>query len=237
MARLGYSKQVVNDIVLFSDWHAIALHETLTHMIAQLSALVFVGNELRRNKEWHIAVLSYAENVFLAAQQLNLWPKAVRPIVARFNPVCRNLRQQIARARAAMSPVLQERAVANEAGLQKDYQDALQWVDEIANGRKYDPVLVQLTLAVAAIHTSSDLLCQALYYICSYEHQETLVQKLREEIISAIRNGGWAKGALQKLTLMDSVLKESQRLKPVGISKYNSISLNLSAYECLTGGN
>jgi hypothetical protein len=116
-----------------------------------------------------------------------------------------------------MNPVLQKRAKAKENCLEKEHLDTLQWLDDISRGRKYDPVLTQLFLALASINTSSDFLCQALYDICSHENKETLVQELRTEIISAIGEGGWGESALQKLKLMDSVLKESQRLKPIAI--------------------
>lgn len=38
---------------------------------------------------------------------------------------------------------------------------------------------------------------------------------MREEIIRVITEHGWRKTSLYNLKLMDSVLKESQRLKPV----------------------
>jgi hypothetical protein len=69
---------------------------------------------------------------------------------------------------------------------------------------------MQLTLSVLAIHTTSDMTTQALFDLCG---REELVQELRKEIISVLSQEGWKKAALYKLQLMDSFLKESQRMK------------------------
>ncbi|KAG6288684.1 hypothetical protein E4U46_003091 [Claviceps purpurea] len=45
-----------------------------------------------------------------------------------------------------------------------------------------------------------------------------LVEPLRKEIISVLGVAGWSKHSLYQLKLMDSVLKESQRLKPIAIA-------------------
>ncbi|KAG6000439.1 hypothetical protein E4U21_005463 [Claviceps maximensis] len=44
-----------------------------------------------------------------------------------------------------------------------------------------------------------------------------LVEPLRKEVISVLGVSGWSKHSLYKLKLMDSVMKESQRLKPIAI--------------------
>lgn len=46
-----------------------------------------------------------------------------------------------------------------------------------------------------------------------------VVQPLREEIIAVVGAEGWQKTALYKLRLMDSFLKESQRMTPMATSK------------------
>jgi cytochrome P450 len=54
---------------------------------------------------------------------------------------------------------------------------------------------------------------------------------LREEIISVVSENGWTKASLQKLRLMDSFLKESQRFTPMGevsMNRYVERKLELS---------
>ena len=74
-----------------------------------------------------------------------------------------------------------------------------------------------MTFSVAAIHTTSDMLTQVLYDLCG---RDALIQALREEVITVVQEEGWTKPTLYKLKLMDSVLKESQRLKPISVGKW-----------------
>ncbi|KAF6795342.1 trichothecene c-8 hydroxylase cytochrome p450 monooxygenase [Colletotrichum musicola] len=72
-----------------------------------------------------------------------------------------------------------------------------------------------LMLAVVAMGTTVDLITQAL--VDTLRHPE-LIQPLREEAVAAISDGGWKKTLLYNMKLLDSVLNESQRLKPNQIS-------------------
>jgi cytochrome P450 len=76
-----------------------------------------------------------------------------------------------------------------------------------------------MLLAIGSFHTSSDLLGQVLLDLCRRPDWEVLVRELRKEIISSLQGAGWDKIALNNLKLMDSVLKESQRLKPASTGK------------------
>lgn len=49
-----------------------------------------------------------------------------------------------------------------------------------------------------------------------------VVKPLREEVIEVLRRDGLKKTALYNLKLMDSVIKECQRIKPVTIGKKDS---------------
>jgi cytochrome P450 len=92
----------------------------------------------------------------------------------------------------------------------------MEWIEECAKGRPYNPITAQLSISIAAIHTTSDLVTQVLYDLAG---KQDLIQALREEVIAMLREDGWKKSTLFKLKLMDSVLKETQRMKPSDISK------------------
>ena len=82
---------------------------------------------------------------------------------------------------------------------------------EIAKGRKYSPVGIQLGLAAAAIHTSSDLMCHLISNPCRLPES---IERLRDEAKSVLAEHGWSKSLLFHLKLMDSVLKETLRITP-----------------------
>jgi cytochrome P450 len=160
-----------------------------------------------------------------ALRYLRLFPKVLRPIVGNFGSECRQLRHVLAQTRQLTDKVLQERQIAKMRGLEVEDNDALTWAEELAKtkGIRSDAATWQLALSTVALHTSSDLIGQAVLDLC--EHPE-LLQPLREEIYDMMWKDGrdathckYSKADMQSLSLMDSVLKESQRLKPVSLSK------------------
>jgi cytochrome P450 monooxygenase-1 len=115
-----------------------------------------------------------------------------------------------------MGKVLQERAALEARGEAPEYIDAIEWFKQVANGRKYDPVHVQLSLSFVAIHTTADMVTQLMFDLA--QHPE-LIQPLREEIVTVLGSHGWKKTSLYNMKLLDSVLKEVQRLRPINESK------------------
>lgn len=152
-----------------------------------------------------------------------MWPKPLRRFANMFLPSCRKIRDQLKEAKEIITPVIEERRAAKEAALREGrtperYVDAMQWMEESAKGRPYNPTLAQISFSVAAIHTTSDLLTQVLFDIAG---KDDLVQEMREEVINVIQEEGWKKTTLYKLRLMDSVLKETQRVKPIAIGRFS----------------
>ncbi|GFF65597.1 aldehyde reductase 1 [Aspergillus lentulus] len=149
-----------------ANWHEVALKPTNLKMVAQLLSKVFLGDKICRNPDWLRITVDYTVNTFLAAEDLRLWPRLIRPNMANFLPSCRKIRRELKEATKIITPVL---------------------------------------LGLCA-------------------HAE-VIQPLREKIVTVIQEEGWKKPALYKLKLMDSVLKESQRMKPVNITSMRRLAL------------
>lgn len=77
--------------------------------------------------------------------------------------------------------------------------------------------MFQLILSVAAIHTTTDLLTEVMLNLVQ---NPALFDDLRREISEVLKAEGWKKTALYNLKLLDSVIKESQRRRPVGMGTY-----------------
>jgi hypothetical protein len=92
----------------------------------------------------------------------------------------------------------------------------MQWIEECVNGRPYDPAGMQLALVIVAIVGATDLMTQVVFNLCE---MGDVVRALREEIVSVFRVEGMTRASLYKLQLMDSFLKESQRMKPLELGK------------------
>ncbi|KAL0934388.1 cytochrome p450 monooxygenase [Colletotrichum truncatum] len=195
--------------------HDVVLKKAVLEVISRLSGRIFVGERLGRNKEWLHTVISYVELSIFAMQSMRMWPEFVRPLAAWFLPGPRKLRAYIKDAEKFVFDELKRR---RDESPSVEYNDAIEWFDEMAKGQRYNPAVAQLILASVAVHTTADLVTQTMYDILQ---NPDLIQPLREEAIRVIGEEGWKKTSLHNLKLMDSVLKESQRLKPVQIVGMN----------------
>lgn len=180
---------------------------------------MFLGEKICRNPDWLRITVNYTIDSLMAAAQLRLWPEALRPIAARFLPKCQRIREELTEAKDIILPVVEDRQRARKAAIaegkpEETYHDAIQWLEENRQDQTFDQAAMQLALSTAAIHTTTDLLTQTILDLCG---REELVDELRKEIVSVLGDGGWNKSTMYKLKLMDSVIKESQRVKPMAI--------------------
>ncbi|EKG11520.1 Cytochrome P450 [Macrophomina phaseolina MS6] len=173
-----------------------------------------------KNDEWIRLSIGYTMDVFTGAHELRHWPALLRPIVNEVLPSCRNVRAKAAEARSLLEPEIRRRRENNEKLLAEGkplpkLSDTITWFDEMAKGRPFDPTSMQLSLSAAAMHTTSDLLTNAMYDLCA---NPEYFEPLREEIMAVLKEDGWKKTSLYKMKLLDSFMKESQRHTPTTIA-------------------
>ncbi|KAF4916381.1 Cytochrome P450 monooygenase 1 [Colletotrichum viniferum] len=199
---------IKNTLTDSKDPHDVVLKEVVLDVVSRLSGRIFVGERPGRNDEWLHTVIDYVETSVFAMQDMRRWPEFLRRIVAWFLPRTRLLRAYI---RDSEKYVFAEIKRRKEESPAVEYLDGITWFEEMAKGQKYNPAVGQLMLASVAVHTTADLVCQAM---CDILQHPELIQPLREEVIRVIGEGDWKKTSLHNMKLMESVLKESQRLKP-----------------------
>ncbi|OJD36815.1 cytochrome p450 [Diplodia corticola] len=206
------------------DWTPTRFAHASPMLAARLSAKVFLGEPLCRDEEWLAISLRYAADAFAAARRLRAFAPWMRPLVHPFLRELRVAREHVARARRIIEPEVaarreeRRRIVADqaasggkEAGLALPKStDAIGWFEDVAAGRPFDVVYAQLLLSVVAIHTTSLTITTLLYDLAA---NPEYVGLLREEIVGVLReDGGWKKTSLYKMKLLDSCMKESQRV-------------------------
>ncbi|KAK3326799.1 putative cytochrome P450 monooxygenase [Apodospora peruviana] len=204
-----------------NEWQSVPLRETLLRLVARISSRVFLGEELCRNEEWLKVTREYTVDSFKAAEYLRFFPTWTRPFVHWFLPSCRVARGHVATARRVIAPVLQKRREQKNSNEKVEFDDAMEWFEKEAKGQEYDPAISQLVLSMAAIHTTTDLVSQVLTDLC--KHPE-IVEPLRKEIVACLEDGGWKKTSLYNMKLLDSVIKETQRVKPVSMVSLRRIA-------------
>lgn len=200
------------------EWKEWLLKPQIVTLVTKVTTRSFLGPEFSSHPEWLQIAAEFTINAFLAARELRLWPKPLRPIVHWFLSSCRKVRRQSKRARELIGPEVEKRVAKANADPTNNNNslDIVQWMEQTAKGRQYDMTNVQLMLSVAAIHTTSDFITEALYDICAYPEY---IEPLREEMLRVIGDQGWKKTSLQEMKLLDSFLKESQRLSPASLGK------------------
>lgn len=196
------------------DWTPVPLRASLLRLVARISSRVFLGDELCRNEEWLKVTREYTIDAMRAAEELRMWPYPTRFIAHWFLPSCRRARAHTKEARRIITPIIEKRRQQRARGEKIEFDDAIEWFEREANGSHYDPAISQLVMSMAAIHTTTDLVAQVLIDLAS--HPEML-QPVQDEMISVISQGGWKKTSLYNLKVLDSVIKETQRLKPIGL--------------------
>ena len=108
------------------------------------------------------------------------------------------------------------KAAAAARGEPNPFNDSIEWFSREMSPDT-DPTSVQISLTLVAIHTTTDLLTQTMIDIAK---NPEILGPLREELISVLGTDGLKKSAFQKLKLMDSCCKESQRLRPVMLGEF-----------------
>lgn len=122
----------------------------------------------------------------------------------------------------------QQELQAGKAGT-TDHQNILSWMIEIGKEHEKDPAdlaHLEVIMSLASIHTSQMNAVHVLYDLAA--HPEYL-EGLRNEIKQVIQEDGlwmqWKKSSFSKLRLLDSFMKESQRVNPPTLLSYHRIIL------------
>jgi len=204
------------------EWHDTDLGTDSLQLVATLSTRVFLGEELARNQEWLDIAINFTIDIFGAARKLRDWPAFLRPLVNLLSKSGRDLRASGKRASEIIQPIVDARRIARSNPGWVQPVDSLEWFEEQAKGVAYSETLQQLNLTMAAIHTTADLTKTAL--LAFAQHPE-VVEEIRQELIEIMPNGGWDKVTMYKLRLLDSSIKEAQRLKPISLATMNRTAL------------
>lgn len=204
-----------------TEWTPMQFSRVSPMIAAQLSAKVFLGEPLCHNQEWLAISIRYTVDAFNAARVLRTYAPWARPLVYPFLAELRTVQNHVKQARAIIEPEVAARRQARQQALLRGEKtkstDAIGWFEDVAAGRPFDFVSGQLLLSVVSIHTTSMTLMTLLYDLTANPQYLDL---LREEIVQVLKeDGGWKKTSLYKMKLLDSCMKESQRVHVLGASK------------------
>lgn len=188
-------------------------------VVARLSSRVFLGSEICRNEEW-LETTKRITMVFTSVlQTARVYPTWLRPLVYRFGKHGRDMMAVTKQVNDIVNPIVEKRklemAECEARGEPAPvYNDAIEWIlsEHDPNDRIFKVADFQIALSVAAVHTTSDLLSHTMLTLAANPQH---IEPLRKEMIEVLGTGGWKKTSLTSLRLLDSAVKEAQRIKPV----------------------
>lgn len=107
----------------------------MLNMVAQVSTMIFMGEELCRNEDWLNESALYTACAFNAVEVLRRWPAILRLWVAPFIPECKETRARIARCREILEPFIAARRAAKAKAVANGetplvYDDSLEWFEK-----------------------------------------------------------------------------------------------------------
>lgn len=123
------------------------------------------------------------------------------------------------KAAQLLLPLYKQRIANSQSG--DKAADGIEWLLDAHKGKMTLEQLAdeQAFVSVASIHTSTATLTHLLYDIVAHSEY---IPGLVEEITEALKEDGrWTKQNLAKLRKLDSFMKESQRLNPIGMGRYS----------------
>ncbi|EPE09695.1 ent-kaurene oxidase [Ophiostoma piceae UAMH 11346] len=197
-----------------NDWTPVKLHPFGLRAIARLSGRAFVGSSINRKEEWMDTSINFAMHVFMAVVKLQFIPAWLRPIGQYFVSDLRRIRADIARAKAMLQPIMEERLRDMDIPGYEKPDDLIQWLlDTLPASELHDYTAqteLQLVLSAASIHTTNNLLVDCMFDLAAYPDVQ---KELREEALSILNSEqAWArKDSMVRLKKMDSFIKEVQR--------------------------
>ncbi|GME64545.1 Cytochrome P450 [Neofusicoccum parvum] len=184
------------------DWKEVVFVPTILMVVSRLISLVFLGEQFMENKEWQRISMMYTVDSFVAAMKLNSFPTLLRPIVHWFLPECRKIREEIKLCRSLITPEVERRLDERRNAKQA----------ETIDGQPFDYPLAELSMAIAATHTTDSAFGFAFFDLVE---NPQYIQPLRDEVIEVFKEEvKWSKSTIAKLRFMDSFIKESMRYHP-----------------------
>lgn len=193
---------------------------TFAYAISKITSRALACAELAQNEEWINMNIATTMMTHQAAQEIRVKYTPRWRWLARWRePAARAVLANKKRAAELVAPILQQRQTSSAAEDTKS--DGIQWLLNIAGKRGKKAVDLadeELFLGIASIHSTSASVLSILYDLADYPDATREIMAEVEEVRSRLKNGIWTKTALMELGKLDSFMKESQRLHPLGCS-------------------
>ncbi|KAL6720899.1 hypothetical protein ACLMJK_002824 [Lecanora helva] len=225
-------------------WTEIKPYQLLAKVSARLSARTLVGPTMSRDARWLDISVNYVENLIL-----RLLPGFLQPILCYLLPSYWKCYTYIRYAKALLGPRIDSLLRKGEQESwtpdtnSEEHMNVLSWLADAAKGRDRNPDVlahIEVLLALASVHTTLLRMVNVLYDLTA---NPIYVPQILAEIYHE-KEQGWTSSSYSRLSKLDSILRESQRLSPpttLGMKRLfkqphtfqNGIHIPANTYICL----
>ncbi|OAA63267.1 ent-kaurene oxidase [Niveomyces insectorum RCEF 264] len=221
---------VATEMPACDDWAPVNINEVLLRMVAIISGHVFVGPELCRRPEYLDAAVHFTTDITMAVPIVKRWTRLVRPLAKYFEPQLAKVEAHRARMREFLRPVIAERQARRARG-EPVPEDTLQWMLDKTDAEGITDVAeltnMQLLLTMAAIHTMTLTTSFILHDMVACPDVVEACRREIRDVLAASPDGSMSTHALFNMKLVDSVMRESQRLNPLFLDAFRWYTLKL----------
>jgi cytochrome P450 len=206
------------------EWQRSLLFNDIIHLIAHGTPKAFLGDGFHEKERWSNLSESYVKDFVISVPLLWAWPKILRPVVHWILPHTSRLREEEREACRIMNSFLEKRRL--EGPKDGSSPRFLNFMEQVAleKGRpSFNLAHGQLGIGLGLVIPVAAMLTNILFDLTANPES---IPALREEIKSALEAGGWKKTTLSRMRLLDSVMKETFRLRPFLLSKLNFSKLS-----------
>ncbi|KAI0886467.1 putative cytochrome P450 [Annulohypoxylon maeteangense] len=207
-----------------TDWKPFIAADLSGRIMHRSTSRILIGTELCRNESYLKTSQKLADSIFIHGLVMSMLPfrsifrSSYDFLFTRFH--LRNLRK----AMEVILPVVQARFdefQARESSSEKDHTkplDAIEWSLEFSKGnaREHNPRWIALSLLHniwAGSSAPGGLVTQMVFQVLT---EPQYLEPLRAEAEAALRPHGYTDKALDNMPLMDSFIRELNRVYPTG---------------------
>ncbi|KAI9751190.1 MAG: hypothetical protein M4579_006169 [Chaenotheca gracillima] len=201
-----------------NDWTAVRPYEIFAYVVARITARVMVGPELCRNEEWlGLSIGTTFATIGAAMTIREKYSPRWRWLAPWFHPASKAVLANRKRATALIGPLYEKHL----RGDTRKPGDGTQWLLNVKkSGTAKTKTVEEITdehlfLSIASIHTTAASVTQIFYDLIDHpEYHDDLLSEIEQTRTK--HNGKWTKQSVGELRKLDSFMKESQRVNPIG---------------------
>jgi len=201
------------------DWTSLNAHSLILQLVSQIIARIFLGPELCYNPEWHAVVLSYAQAGHAASQRVrDEYHPWLRWTAKYFDKDVKSIYAARRKGEKLLEPLIDARIADDRDradGQGSEFNDGVRWLIEACRAEN-KPIKAgeimqdEIFIVAASVESTSMTTLSILFDLI--DRPESLAE-IRDEISQVYAEyGSWTRQALGALRIMDSFMKESQRL-------------------------